>query len=134
VGAGLLEGSQFFEGAGVGALEAGEILIDLVLEEEPCERVGVSFHEFREGAGQAGLVPLGGGQFIDMVALGVGLGLPFVLEVEAKLIELVLIFAGQDDGGGIQAVAEGIEADGRLTLGGDGAGRFLGIEAVGLDL
>ena len=44
------------------------------------------------------------------------------------------IFAGADDGGGVDAVFQGIEAGGGLALDGAGSGGLLRVGAIGGDL
>ena len=44
------------------------------------------------------------------------------------------IFAGDDDGGGVDAVFQGIEAGGGLALGGAGSGRLQRVGAICVDL
>ena len=49
-------------------------------------------------------------------------------------VVFVRIFAGDDDGVGIDAVLQGVEAGGGLALDGAGSGRLLRIGAIGGDL
>jgi hypothetical protein len=44
------------------------------------------------------------------------------------------VFARDDDGSGVHAMSEGVEAGGGFAFGGAGAGRFLGVETIRGDL
>ncbi len=44
--------------------------------------------------------PLGDGHLLHVELFGAGVGLPFELQIAAKLIEFPAVFAGQDDGSG----------------------------------
>ena len=90
--------------------------------------------EFGLGAPEALEGPLAADEFIDVDAL-LGEG-----GAEAEVVggdESVVggtVFAGEDGGVGVDAGLEGIEAGGGLALGGLGAGGFLGVATVGVDL
>jgi hypothetical protein len=86
-----------------------------------------------EGA-EAALEPLGGDQGVDQGArLGSG-GLVAAVVFGGEKFEGRGIFAGDDLGLGVNAGFQGIEADSGLALDGAGTSRFLGVEAIGLDL
>jgi hypothetical protein len=51
-----------------------------------------------------------------------------------KSVEFLRVLGIDDDVGGGEAVLEGVEADAGFALGGAGAGAFLGIAAIGVDL
>ena len=62
------------------------------------------------------------------------LGLPFAFQIVAEPVELLAVFAGQDNGTSAQAVPEGVHADGSLSFGSLGAGGFERIATIGVDL
>jgi hypothetical protein len=66
--------------------------------------------------------------------LGGVLRLPVILQAVAKLVEILLFFAGEDYGFGPQAVAQGVQANGGLACECFGAGRPQRVATVGLDL
>ena len=49
--------------------------------------------------------------------------MPFGLEVVAELLKFLGLLAGQHDGAGAETVTEGVEADGRFSLGSFGTAR-----------
>jgi len=85
-------------------------------------------------AAEAALDPLGGDEGVDEREL-VGVGWK---EVEEELggegFELGGIFAGDDVGPGVDAGLESVEGGSGFAFGGGGAGGFLGVEAIGVDL
>ena len=62
------------------------------------------------------------------------MGLPFVLERLQQVFVVLPVFIGEDEGFGEEAVAEIVEAEVGLALGGLRAGRFFGVRLVGGDL
>jgi len=78
--------------------------------------------------------PPGDGHLFDIELLGQGLRLPFGFQITAELLKILLGFAGQDDAAGAQAVTQGVQADGGLSLGSSGASREERVATVGLDL
>jgi len=73
-------------------------------------------------------------QMVDEFAFGSVGRLPAVGELLGEGAELVGVFAGDDDGGGVDAGFEGIEADGFFAVVGRGSGGFLRISSIGFDL
>jgi len=71
---------------------------------------------------------------VEGVAFGGGFGLVELVILGAEGFGGGGIFAGEDQGLGIDAGLEGVEAGAVLALGGARAGRLLRVEAVGLDL
>src|SRR5579859_6476000 len=60
--------------------------------------------------------------------------MPFGFQIVAELMELGGVFARQQDGAGAETVTEGVHAARSLTLGSLGAGRFLRVASIGLEL
>ena len=76
------------------------------------------------------LVPIGADQAIDEEAIDdVGRLVLFGVSIGHCLV-VVGVFAGEGDGGGIDAVFQGVEAGDGLALGGAGSGRTQRIGAV----
>ena len=71
--------------------------------------------------------PVGLRHGFDEYLFGRGGGLVFVLEVGEERVELVLVFAGHDGFGGLEAVRETVFAGSGFAFGGLRAGRFLRI-------
>ena len=86
--------------------------------------------EYAEAAHEADGVDDG----VEGVALVGGEGLMVFVVLGAESFERGGIFAGEQDGLGVDAGFEGIEAGAGPALGGARAGGLLGVEAVGLDL
>jgi len=78
--------------------------------------------------------PGGHGELFEEDIPGGAGGLVLGAEFGAEPIEAAFVFAGQGGGLGGEAVTEGIGGDLALALGGFGAGAFLGVPAVGIDL
>ena len=79
-------------------------------------------------AGVAGNAPTGGGELMDEIGFGLGLGAE-VIEIVAKLgLILVCGFVEEDDGAGGESVKQGVAGGGLLA--GDG-GRSSGFGAIG---
>jgi hypothetical protein len=89
----------------------------------------LGFH-FAKAAGH----PLGGDEGIDKEALLGSGGAEARVVFVGEGFQSVRILARNDVGLGIDAGFEGVEARGGLALDGAGAGRFLRIAAVSLDL
>jgi hypothetical protein len=138
-GAGFVAGQ---EGESVGAagfaeedegvlLVAGRVLespqIGVLLIEEPVEEAG--FH-----AAEAAEAPGGHDHLLDEEGFRGADGLVVVLEGLLDSLEFGFLLGFDDGVLGGEAVAEGIEANGGLTLGGLGAGAELGVPAIGFDL
>ena len=92
------------------------------------------FPELGFDAAEAALGPFGGDEGIDQGAL-VGVDGP-VMEQEfgGEGLEFGGIFAANDVRPGVDAGLEGVQRGGSFAFGGSGAGRFLGIPAVGFNL
>ena len=83
---------------------------------------------------EAALGPLGGDEGIDERELvGIG-GLVVEKERGGEGFELGGVFAGDDVGEGVDAGFQGVERGGGLAFGSDGAGRFFGVQTIGVDL
>src|SRR5438034_10811795 len=78
--------------------------------------------------------PAGHGDLGDEDFLGGGGGLVFGVEPVEQGVELGGIFAGQDEGFGVQAVLEAVETDGGATFGRGRARAVLRVETVRFDL
>ncbi|HYW42530.1 MAG TPA: hypothetical protein VE959_06715 [Bryobacteraceae bacterium] len=70
----------------------------------------------------------------EIELLGSALRLPFGFEIIAEPLKILLLFAGEDDPAGAEAVTQGIEANGGLSLGSSGARRETRVSTIGLDL
>ena len=62
------------------------------------------------------------------------MGTVFLLVLGDEGVVVGGVFAGDDDGGGIDSVLQGVEAGGGLALDGAGSGGLLGIGPIGGDL
>jgi hypothetical protein len=90
--------------------------------------------EFGLDAAEAALGPLGGDEGIDEGELvGVG-GVVVEEECGGEGIERGGVFAGDDVGMGVDTGLEGVERGGGFAFGGSGAGGFLRVEPIGVDL
>ena len=79
----------------------------------------------------AGDAPMGGGELMDEIGLGLGLGEEMV-EIFAELgFVFAGGFAGEDDGAGGESVGEGVESGGFFACGGGGAVGFCAVGAGG---
>ena len=156
--AGGLEALQFVHGAVEGALDAGFVTTQehenafaagvaeedvgvlvvaggdlespqfpFFFNEQPVEEAG--FH-----AAEAAEAPGGHDHLLDEEGFGGTDGLVVVLERLLDFLEFGFPLGFNDGVLGGEAMAEGIEADGGLALGGFGAGAALGIPAIGFDL
>ena len=147
-GFGLVAGAaEFRVGAVPGALESGDLALHAdkefggggVGEEGGGERGSGSFGE--EGAVQVSLdaleaefLPVGAEHGVDVEGLGGRLGTEVAVVGGDESFVVGGVFAGDDDGGGVDAVFQGIEAGGGLALGGAGSGGLLRVGAIGVDL
>jgi hypothetical protein len=120
----VAEGGVVLDG-GVEKIGVGEIFVeafDLVIPELGFD------------AAEAALDPLGGDEGVDERELdGVG-GVEVEHEGGGEGFEIGGIFAGDDVGPGVDAGFEGVEGRSGFAFGGGGAGGFLGVEAIGVDL
>ena len=83
---------------------------------------------------KAALLPVGAKHGVNGEGLGGGLGTEVAVVVGDESVIVGGIFAGDDDGGGVDAVFQGIEAGGGLALGGAGSGGLLRVGAVCVNL
>jgi hypothetical protein len=145
-GFGLLAGAaEFGIGAVPGALEGGDLALYAgeafggggIGEEGGGEGGSGSFGE--EGAVEIGLdalesafLPVGAEHGIDVEGFGGGLGVEVAVVVGHEGIVVGGVFAGDDDGGGVDAVFQGIEAGGGLALDGAGSGGLSALARLAL--
>jgi hypothetical protein len=130
-----------------GAFERGQLTLDpgeefgggTVAEEDGAE-VGAGglgeegAIELRLDAAKAPLVPIGADHGVDVEGFGrVGRAEAGVVVADEGLV-FGGIFAGDDNGFGVEAVLECVEAGGGLARIGAGSGRFLRVGAIGGDL
>jgi len=78
--------------------------------------------------------PGGHDHLLDEEVLGGADGLVFCLKSLECLVEVLLIFAGEDGGFCGETVAQGVEANGGAAFGSLGAGAQLGVPAIGVNL
>jgi hypothetical protein len=104
---------------------AGEALVEDVDAEIP---------KLRFDAAEAALDPLGGDEGIDKRELyGIG-GAVVLEELFGEVFKLGGIFAADDGGPSVDTGFEGIERRSGFPFGRSGAGRFLCIESIGVNL
>ena len=84
--------------------------------------------------GEAVALPGGGDDFVDEGGFDGADGFQVPVKAAAAVEEVLAVLGGQEDGVGQAAVARGVLGADRLAFGGTGAGGFLGVAAVGLDL
>lgn len=113
-----MEALYFALGSGVGALHAVLGSPDAIEGGD----LGVLRVDAVLGCFHAGEFPLGDGHLLHVELLGARLRAPFGFEVVTKLVELLEVFAGQDDPACTKAVLEGVQADSGLALGSPGTG------------
>ncbi len=133
-----LKAAEGLEGVLIGMAEGGIVLDGLVevlgVSKVVVEAFDLVLPELGFDAAEAALGPLGGDEGIDQRAL-VGVGGPVVeQEFGGKGLEFAGIFAANDVRPGVDAGFEGVQRGGGFAFGGSGAGRFLGITAVGFNL
>jgi hypothetical protein len=140
LGAGLVagEGVQGVGASGVVAVDHGRpdvrremfvVFLHALLQVEEAEIEDAGLDDV-----DAAEAPGGGGDFLDEVFLDGALRLVVVAEVSLEVFVLVLVLAFDDGDLGGEAMAEGVPGDAGLALGGFGAGAFLSVAAVGVDL
>jgi hypothetical protein len=133
-----LEAGEGIEGGLVALGEGGIVPVGGILEfgagEVFVEAFDLVVPELGFDAAEASLSPLGEDEGVDEREL-VGAG-GVVMEEEGggEGFELLGIFAGDDDGPGVNAGFEGVEGGAGFAFGGGGARGFLRIEAIGVDL
>ena len=122
-GAGGLDSLEFALRTGKRALHAALRLPETVQE----RNLGLGAGNFVVDVGLADLhasqFPLGDGHLFEVEEFSGGTGLPFGFENVAKVVELLAIFTGKDDGTGAEAVTEGVQPDSCLSFGSAGASR-----------
>jgi hypothetical protein len=69
---------------------------------------------------------------VEEVGLGGGLGAVFGAELGDEVVEIGLAFAGEEGGEGVEAMFEGVLGGAEFSVGGAGAGGFLGVCAIGV--
>ena len=97
-------------------------------------RGGEQTHELGFDAGIAAAVPVSGDEGFDEEILQGADGVEGLAVVEGEGLEFGGVFAGDDEGAGVNAGFEGIEAGNGLARVGAGAGGAERVEAVSFDL
>jgi hypothetical protein len=133
-----VEAGEGVEGVLESVAEGGAVL-DLGVEkfglgEIFVEAIDLVIPELGFDAAEAALDPFGGDEGVDERELGGIGGLVLIVKRGGEGFEVGGIFAGDDVGPGVDAGFEGVEGGGGFTLGSFGAGGFLGVAAVGVDL
>jgi len=113
-------------GAESGAVGAGENVGGLFAGKR-AENVGLE-------ANEAAAHPVAVDEGIDQVTRDRDSGLVVVEVAGGESVEFVLAFTGDDEDSGVDAVLEGVEADGDFALGGARPSGPLSVEAIGLGL
>jgi hypothetical protein len=90
--------------------------------------------DFGFGALEAALLPVAADEGVDVELFEGGLGMELAVVVDSELLVGGSVFAGDDDGLGVEAMFERVEAGSVLALGGAGTGGFLRVGAVGSEL
>jgi hypothetical protein len=83
---------------------------------------------------EAALLPIGADHGLDVEEFGWRLGVEVAAVIGGEGLVLGGVLARDDDGGGVDAMFEGVEAGSGLALGGAGSGRLLRVGAIGGDL
>src|SRR5438045_5868534 len=130
----VLKALKLALGSGIGTLKATLGLPETVEQGELILGAIGIFEEIYLAYFHAGQFPLRDRHLFDIELFGPRLGMPFDFEIVAKLSERLTVFARQHDGAGAKSVTEGVHADSSFSLGCLGAGRFLGVASVGLEL
>ena len=138
---GLLDLAQLAEGvvpgaadAGFVAVKAGEGLVGSFAEQVHAgglfaSQGGVDDPGFE--AGRAEKFPFGEGDLFDEGEFGVGAGGEVEFALEEELVELEIVFAGEDGGDGAEVVEGGVTRDGLLACLAGRPCRMKGIGAIG---
>jgi len=121
---GVAEGGIVLDG-GVDEIGVGEIFV---------EALDLVIPKLGFDAAEAALDPLGGDEGVDKRELGGSGGFVVEEELGGEGFEFSGILAGDDVGPGVDSGFEGVESGGGFALGRGGAGGFLGVEAIGVDL
>ena len=133
-----LNAGKGIEGAVVGLTERGIVLDGFVnvlaVGESLVQAFDAVFPEIGFDAAEAALGPLGGDEGIDESKLVVAGGMVFEVECRGESCECGGVFVVDDFGMGVDAGFQGVERGGGFAFGGGGAGGFLGIEAIGVEL
>ena len=85
-------------------------------------------------AGEASAGPLRWDEGIDQRVFQRSDGVELLAVIEGERFELGGVFAGDEEGTGVQAVFQGVEAGNGLTLVRAGAGALLSVQPIGGDL
>jgi hypothetical protein len=137
VGGFAAEGLEAVEVAGGltdGALDAIDHAADTV------EGAGDAFEifgigpEFSFSVQKAIQTPGTGGELVDVLALDDVEGAPDVLQLCGESVEFGGIFAGNDEGLGVDPIFQGVQANGVAAFGRGRPGGALRISAIGFDL
>ena len=139
--------AEFVIGAVPGAFEGGDLALDADEEfgggrlGEKGGGEGVAGRFGEEGVVEVGLddleaalVPIGAEHGIDVEGFGGGLGAVLVEVMGDEGLVIGGVFAGDDDGFGVDAMLQGVEAGGGLALDGAGSGGLLRVGAIRVDL
>jgi hypothetical protein len=123
---------------GIGLKDGGEALLGreaaVLLLQGWCERAQSLVEELRFVGAEEPDAPGGLGDLVDEEGSGGAVGPEVVEEGDEGAVEFGLLLRGEDDLLGVQAVLQGVEADGGLALRRSGAGAFEGIAAIGIEL
>jgi hypothetical protein len=133
-----LNSVKVIEGVLVGMAEGG-IVLDGVVEEVGAAEVFVEAFEavvpeVGFDAAEAALGPLGGGEGIDKRELVVAGGMELEEECGGEGCEFGWVFVVDDLGTGVDAGFECVERGNGFAFWGDGAGGFLGVQTIGVEL
>ena len=133
-----VEAGEGVEGVLIGVAERGAVL-DLGVEkffagEIFVEALDLVVPELGFDAAEAALDPFGGDEGVDERELDGAGGAVVVVKCGGEGFEFGGIFAGDDVGPGVDAGFEGVERGAGLAFGRGGAGGFLGVAAIGVDL
>jgi len=114
---GVLKALQLPVGFGVSALHAALGTPEAVEQGDLVFRVGDLLEDMGLAHFHSGEFPLRDRHLLEIKAFGAATGAPFGFEIRAKLVEFQLVFAGQDDGAGAEAVTEEFRLDAAFPRG-----------------
>ena len=124
--------------AGVGLKDGGEALLGreaaVLLLQRRRERAQSLVEELRFVGAEEPDAPGGLGDLADEEGSGRAVGPEVVEEGGEGAVEFLLLIRREDKLLCVQAVLQGVEADGGLALRGSGAGALEGIAAIGIEL
>jgi hypothetical protein len=123
---------------GIGLKDGGEALLGreaaVLLLQRRRELAQSLIEELRFVGAEERNAPSGLGDLVDEEGPGGAVGSKVVEEGGEGAVEFGLLIRGEDEFLGVQAVLQGVEADGGLALRGSGAGAPKGVAAVGIEL